>query len=112
PRNPDVLDALAGLLRETARNDEALALYEEALALAPTRAAIRAHYGNALAASGHRTAAERELNDAIRLDPRSVDALLGLGLLLTAVERPAEAIPLFRKVLSLAPEHTDAFTNL
>lgn len=112
PHDTNVLDALAGLLKETARIDEALTLYEEALALAPNSATIRAHYGNALAAAGQRAAAERELREAIRIDPKSIDAPLGLGLLLTALERPAEAIPLFRKVLALSPEHTDAFTNL
>ena len=51
----------------------------------------------------------QDLDEAIRLDPKFVDALGDRGIILTAIGRFADAIPDFTRVLDLEPKSAYAF---
>jgi tetratricopeptide (TPR) repeat protein len=72
--------------------------------------AARAHVALARTASlaGQDEVAEKELREALRLDPRSPVALFNLAVVLLERERPAEALPLLDVVLRDDPAHATA----
>jgi cytochrome c-type biogenesis protein CcmH/NrfG len=61
-----------------------------------------------LASQGHFAEAERELNEALCLDPNDLDAHYNLGNALIEQDRVAEAVPHYEQVLRLNPNHTGA----
>jgi tetratricopeptide (TPR) repeat protein len=58
-----------------------------------------------LASQGKFTEAQRELTEALRLNPNDFDAQYNLGNALTQQDRVAEAIPHYEAALRLRPEH-------
>lgn len=52
------------------------------------------------------------LQEASQLDPRHSGALTGIGTCLIQLQRPAEALAYFQKVVILAPESAEAYNNL
>jgi tetratricopeptide (TPR) repeat protein len=93
---------------------EAIAFYEQALALNPRLAAL--HY---LAAdtmlklsSTDTTRAEKYLQRAIDLDPKLAAAYLTLGRLRAHADRYSEAAPLLERAVALQPELPEAHYQL
>ena len=69
PSNPDVLDTVGGLhvkAGDAAKGSELLA---KAVQIAPNRPNLRISYANALIAQGKRADADKQLDEATRLDP-------------------------------------------
>ncbi len=71
--------------------------------LSPDLAAGHIALGNALLEAGMRPEANTEFNRASSLDPKSALACLGLAKLAVAEGKTADAEPLFRKAIGLAP---------
>lgn len=65
PDSPTVMDTLGWIYLETGNTARALPLLRKASALAPAAATIRYHYGTALARSGDKAGARRELQRAL-----------------------------------------------
>jgi len=57
---------------------------------------------------GQESAAVAEFEEALRLRPDSIDALLNLGMVLAQQGRNAEALEEFDKVLKIEPQNTMA----
>lgn len=69
PRNPDILDTVGGLhikVGDVVKGSELLA---KAVLLAPNRPNLRISYAKALIAGGKRADADKQLDEALRLDP-------------------------------------------
>ena len=112
---PDHADAMhyAGVVaHQQGRSDEALALIEKSLALAPARPT-----GTATWASSSRRAAgwrrrSRAFRQAIALDPRHVNAYNNLGVLLRAQGHADESEAAYRAAIAIDPDHQDVHQNL
>ncbi|MCG8442766.1 MAG: hypothetical protein MI723_13270 [Caulobacterales bacterium] len=108
-------DASADLLM--ARADEAAAMGEFALSrrlidgaleLAPDFADAWAHSAAIAAASDDVSRAVEDLNQALVLEPRHYEALVGLGLLLERLEQDAGAYEAYQRALAIYPLHPEA----
>ena len=55
---------------------------------------------------------ERRLREAVRIDPRSAEALSNLGMVLGRQGRLDAAIERFLKAISINPSYVDAYNNL
>jgi tetratricopeptide (TPR) repeat protein len=105
PDSPDTWYNLALLQRRVERYDTALAAYQQALDRGVS-APEEVHLNRGVIYSDHLrqdTAAERELQAALALNPRYVPALLNLANLHEDFGRHAEAIALYEKILALEP---------
>ena len=92
--------------------DAALEPLMTAAALAPDRAPVRASLAAALRRKGSLAEAEREYREALRADPAWLPALRGLGVLLLATDRPADAVEPLRTALAAAPADSDTLLAL
>ena len=83
-----------------------------AAAEAPDRAPVRASLAAVFRRKGQLKEAEREYREALRSDPAWIPALEGLGALLLATDRPADAVEPFRAALAAKPSDVDALVGL
>lgn len=90
----------------------AVTYFRQALERDRRNADIRIEYGNALAMTGDIENAEVEYRQAIRLAPDSGRGYQALGSLLLKAERPAEAVPLFRRALEFDLDDVTALRGL
>jgi Flp pilus assembly protein TadD len=72
---------------------------------------IQNHLAVTLVETNQSGRAEQHLREAVRLNPRSADALHNLGALLANQGRVADADVLFVDALGLNPNHADAHMN-
>ncbi len=104
PRNDVALYNLASALSDAGRRDEAIARYDEVLAIVPAHEASRRNRdllvaarleeeGNRLAAGLSLDAAIERYAEAVRLDPRRTHSQAALGMALTERGRYEEARP-------------------
>lgn len=102
---------LAKLLEAAGDNASAATEWREVLRLVPHEAEAFFHLGNlAQAATG--VDVEDYFREALKRKPDAVEVLNGLGLLLSARGRHAEAIGQFEKALSIKPRFVEARVNL
>lgn len=80
---------------------DALAFYDQAAAIDPRRAVVRAALGFALARSGDLARAETELRTAVQLDGRNPEARLHLGLVQVKAGKKQAGRRQLRRVLKL-----------
>ena len=103
-RNDVALYNLGAALSDAGRRDEAIARYEQVLAIVPGHAAARRNRdlleaarledeGNGLASRRDLEAAIVRYADAVRLDPRRTHAHAALGIALTELGRLEQARP-------------------
>ena len=97
---------LAGLARQA----DAIAAFDRALAIAPNPAAWT-NRGAALQALGRHGEALDSFAKALALDPAFVPALFNRGVALLALDRPADAVAAFDAVLAKNPSAHDAWNN-
>lgn len=99
-------------LLQSRRLEEALASYDQALAIAPDHAAAHAQRGGVLKLMKRPAEAEDDLRRALALDSDLFDAHYNLGNLLRETRRFSEAEACFRHVLELQPRLHQAHNNL
>ncbi|CAO3419906.1 tetratricopeptide repeat protein [Azospirillum endophyticum] len=99
PRNPAALHRLGVVESRLGRPREAVALFQQSLAIAKDLE-VYLDFGNALSAILRWDAAATVYGAALRVAPDSVDAHYGLALALHRQGHPREAEPHYRKVLA------------
>jgi tetratricopeptide (TPR) repeat protein len=96
PRQPHVQVHLGRILAQAGRHKEAIELLQAAALAQPDLFDAFVILAQVQFTAGDLDAAEANYRSALRLNPMSQVALLGLGVLLNHMRRPAEAEPLLR----------------
>ena len=103
-------------LLQLKRNDEALAMFRDAIALAPDDTAVRFQFGAALDRAGRRAEAEQAFRELIAKDPLDANALNYLGYMLAERGGPAarldEAVTLIQRALEVEPDNPSYLDSL
>jgi Tfp pilus assembly protein PilF len=94
------------------KHEEALKLYQEALAMYPEYA--RAHYniGVVLKLLGQMEKAAASYEKALLIEPEDIEALNNLGVILRGLGRLEEAAAKYRMALAIKPENAETHNNL
>ncbi len=112
---PDFLEAkrhLADALKALGRHEEAILLYQEALAQDPRCFPAAYNLGNALGEIGRYRSAIAAYETALRIQPDSAEAHNNLAVVLGHWDRREEAIAHHREAIRLKPEFREAHKNL
>ncbi len=112
PGHPRALHYAGLLAHQQGRNDEALALIERSLALAPDQADWHSNRGIVLQSAGRLEDAIEAYRRAIAIDPGHANAHSNLGVLLRATGDAEQAEAAYRATVRLDPGHIDGWTNL
>jgi arylsulfatase A-like enzyme/Flp pilus assembly protein TadD len=112
PGNPVFVGQLAELYRRTGDLARAVALYRQAVALAPSDRDARYNLAVTLQEAGRGDEAFAALNDAIRLDPGRPEAHNALGIALALRGDLEGARSEFARTVELDPHDARAFNNL
>ena len=112
PRFYFARSGLARLFLETGRAKEAAAEAEKAAADNPGDAAAFALLARACRANSDAAGERKALDDGLKLDPESVELLLGKARLEIGERNPAEAERLCRRAVKAAPENAAARADL
>ncbi len=106
PTDAPAMANLANFLANSGRRDEAIDLYEQALAVDPKANQVRLDFAATLANAGKRNDAEVQYKRVIELDPRSAEGHYYLADLYRQWEpsRRSEAIALYQRTIELAPD--------
>lgn len=108
----DTIMQQAVLLHQQGQFAQALALYDQALALAPQHAQILYLAGAALLSLGQAEAAQQRLDAALQADANHIEALLQRGLLHYGAGRYLLAIADLQHMVTLAPQDKRGWINL
>ncbi len=112
PAQPDILVHAAAALRRLQRPDEALALLDRAIVLAPRHAGAHNNRGLLLHETLRRPqAALACFEAALQADPRHAGALFNWGNALRVLGRLDEAITRYDAALALQPAFAEALNN-
>jgi protein O-mannosyl-transferase len=103
---------LARYLARTARRDEAIRHYREALAIRPGDADSHNNLGLLLAANGELEKAVEHFNAAVRFDPGYAKAYFNLGRVFARQGRLDQSIESFQRALALQPRVAEIHQNL
>ncbi|HYD67264.1 tetratricopeptide repeat protein, partial [Azospirillum sp.] len=106
---PDVQQAMQA--HQQGRRDEAARLYRRILAEDPANGDALHLYGVVAYQDGDFTTAARRITDALRVRERT-EYLTNLGLALTALGRPEDAVAAFGRAIALYPDNAEANNNL
>jgi tetratricopeptide (TPR) repeat protein len=93
------------------RHVEAIACYDQAIAIAPDLPAAHANRGTALAALRRHGEALASYDRAITLQPDYAEALANRGNVLAALQRHAEALASYDRAIQLRPEQAEVYAN-
>ncbi len=91
---------------------EAVASYEQALAIDPNYAEVYNNLGNVFREQGLPAEAERHLKQAILIKPALINAYYNLGSVLYMRGKLTEAIQIFNKTLEIKPNFIEAYNYL
>jgi protein O-GlcNAc transferase len=108
PSDPQALIAAGNAAEDQGRPEDALKLYDQAIAVAPEFARAHLNRGNALMALRDLDAAIKAFETALQHDPALAGAHYNLGNALTRQKRYEEACDAYRRALSLRPVFADA----
>jgi protein O-GlcNAc transferase len=108
PPDPQALIAAGNAAEDQGRPEDALKLYDQAVAAAPEFARAHLNRGNALMALQDLDAAIKAFETALHHDPALAGAHYNLGNTLGRQKRYEEACDAYRRALSLRPEFADA----
>ncbi len=106
-----LLGNIVDVLLRMQRGSEALTLVDGTLALAPGAAALHYVRGVVLGALGRQQEERQAYENAIKLDPKLLDAHTNLGVLARDQHRFEDALRHFKHALAIDPEHAGARTN-
>ncbi|MBI3974419.1 MAG: tetratricopeptide repeat protein [Chloroflexi bacterium] len=112
PDDPDALQLLGALARDSGRPDLAVELIGSALARAPDVPSLHVNLANALRDRGDLDAAVAGYRRALALDPDSPVVHNNLGAVLRAQGKLDEAVASLERALALLPDHPEAHSNL
>lgn len=112
--NPNLAAAHAhlGFVFQAEQKGDAVAEWMRAYALAPQNGHFAALVGKALADAGQDEKATPILEEALRLEPRSMTAAYALGVVYQRNNRVADAAELFQRVVQAEPKNVAALVNL
>jgi tetratricopeptide (TPR) repeat protein len=108
----DTLDDLGDLFMRTGQYDQAVASYQNSLALSPNQPLVKKRLAQCLASANQPAQAIAGYQDYLNLQPDDREAQLNLAMLLGGAGRDAEAIPHYRKVIELDTNVLLALNNL
>ncbi|MBV8391581.1 MAG: tetratricopeptide repeat protein [Alphaproteobacteria bacterium] len=91
---------------------EAIARYEQALAIDPRISEALSNLGLALKSAGRLEDAIGRYQQALDLKPNSPEILSNLGIAFREQGRAADAVACYRKALALKPDYPSALSNL
>ncbi len=109
---PEVDVQRADNLSEQGKYDQAIPLYQKALASRPKMASALTGWGFALLEQGSFDEAEKKFGEAIALDPEDPDARLNLGVALYRAGRIDDAISAYQTALQKRKQFPTANFNL
>lgn len=112
PESAEICNNLAVAVLGTGDVAEAVRLLRETVRLKPGYAAAYSNLGHALYRTGDVAGALEGFLSAVRLGYDTADARLYAGLCLVQLQRPAEAVPHFERVLQIDPQNVDARAHL
>jgi predicted TPR repeat methyltransferase len=112
PDQPDAYHLLGLLAAQLNQPDDALPLFERAIALNPTVPEYHANYGNTLMIGARIDDAEAAFAKAISLRPEFPEALMNLATVRRGRGDLDEAERLLNRALALRPDWPDAQLNL
>jgi predicted O-linked N-acetylglucosamine transferase (SPINDLY family) len=112
PRNADALHYLGVVAYQTGRNELAVRLMQEAVALAPGLPGFHSNLGLALFAHGRFDEAIAAYERAIALHPQYAEAYYNLGNALQGRREFAKAIAAYRQAITFKPDYPSAYDNL
>lgn len=112
PQNLDALGHLAFVRERQGDFKQAVALYEQALKIAPHHAELHYRYGNALMNLSQNARATEHFRNAINLNPQLLPAWLKLSSLAETNGNIAEAKRCLNEILRLQPDHAEARSRL
>lgn len=112
PDSPEALSGYAELLKRRGEFQAALVQLDAALARAPHDAALVRRRTELLLELGRTAEAQAAAEQALDLDPRSVDAWMLMGRVCEQASQPQGAAGCWHRALGLAPEHRGALTAL
>jgi tetratricopeptide (TPR) repeat protein len=100
------------LLVRSDRRDDATRMVQDWVAREPQRAAAYAEYGWLWRELGDLPGAQIRLQKALELDPHDPRALIELGLIYEAMQRPERAVVLYERVLERDPNQPEVIQRL
>jgi predicted O-linked N-acetylglucosamine transferase (SPINDLY family) len=103
---------LAAICINTDRLEEAVALSEKAISLAPGYASAHLNHANALRQLQRLSEAVESFRKVIKLEPNNLEALLQLGNVLKQSGDSSEAIMMFKKFLEHHPKKSSVWLSL
>lgn len=112
PNHPACRNGLAALMVRQGRRDEAVRMVEGWLASQPRLAAAYAADGCLRHQFGDLPAAKLRLEQALELDPHDTRALVELGLVYEALQRPDRALVLYERALDEDPRQDEVADRL
>lgn len=112
PRDADSCYELARLMDGQGNLKEAAHYYQLCREYDRKSAAAAFGLGTIYGLMGDYEQAVGALKDAIRLQPRYVDAIYNLAICQEKLKKPRKALQLYQKVLEIAPDHREASSNL
>lgn len=104
------LNNYANALRREGRLDEAIAKFHESLAIHP-HALTYSNLGATYHKNGMNAEAQKAYDDALKLDPRSAEAYVGIGLLDADTGDAQGAQKAYGQAIALRPDYTDAYVD-
>jgi tetratricopeptide (TPR) repeat protein len=104
--------ALLARAQAHAKDPQAVATAEKAIALAPDSAVVQDALGQALTAAGKYAEADAALSKALSLDPKLYDAHVHRTFLLLSQGKAAEAEAAARQAVAVGPQHGIGFALL
>ena len=111
PYAAEALVNRGNMLRQQRRHDEALASFEQAIALEPDRAEAFLSRGNALQELRRIEEALASYDRVISLRPDHADAFYNRGIALMQLNRLEEALASYDRVIALRPDYVRAYNN-
>ena len=112
PRNPIFRSTLARELRKSGRLPEAIALYKEAVAIAPSDSDAWYNLAVALQEAGQTKEGAIAIREALRRDPQRAEAHNALGIAYLSDGDVKSAESEFGKAIAIDPRDARAHTNL
>ena len=112
PSLPDARLALGNLYREQGRNAQAIAAFQEAIALDPTFFHARNNLATLLGSLGQLDSSNRQLRDVLQWDPGNARALGNLALNRYLQGETSEAVELLQRAISLDRKAIQPRVNL